>query len=346
MAAGPGKDQWQVGPGHRQHFVVHLRYPGVPSIIEGRADAAEVGFPPVPKENGNWVRGGGRREGEGVRRGSEQGLLENLYTEREGVVYTAEGRVDLIRWWFFNETSRARHLRDRPVIYGADPACGAKGRRNAERGRRVINKARIEGVKANAMENDACEMRGASRCGRISNTSNFAYSRLSLITTRYYFLILTRQETYNLKNNPQSSYQRAEFIRWTVEHAHELFLYVILRTYIYAHITTLKIFFNQKHKKNSFSINKRNHPIRARNFLKRFGKLQQRTAGSNEMNRSYGDTMILKAPNGALSDNRAWNLKIFIIAEHVSFRLTKREMEFRILLAACADRCNVLCLMS
>jgi len=71
--------------------VVHLRYPGVPSIIEGRADAAEVGFPPVPKEDRN--PGGGGRGG----RGCVQGLLENLYTEREGVVYTAKGRVDLIR---------------------------------------------------------------------------------------------------------------------------------------------------------------------------------------------------------------------------------------------------------
>ena len=30
---------WQVAPAHRQHFVVHLRYPGVPSIIEGRPPA-------------------------------------------------------------------------------------------------------------------------------------------------------------------------------------------------------------------------------------------------------------------------------------------------------------------
>lgn len=37
---------------------------------------------------------GGRGRGVGSR---TQGLLENLYTEREGVVYTAEGRVDLIR---------------------------------------------------------------------------------------------------------------------------------------------------------------------------------------------------------------------------------------------------------
>lgn len=67
--------------------MVHLRYPGVPSIIEGRAGAAKVDSP-VPKE-------GGKRRGE--RRGELQALLENLYTEREGVVYTAEGRLDLIR---------------------------------------------------------------------------------------------------------------------------------------------------------------------------------------------------------------------------------------------------------
>lgn len=103
MVPGPGKDQWQVGPGHWQHFVVHLRYPWVPSIIEGRAGAAKVDFP-VPKEGGKRRAGGG---------GRLQALLENLYTEREGVVYTAEGRLDLIRWWFFNESSCARHLGDR-----------------------------------------------------------------------------------------------------------------------------------------------------------------------------------------------------------------------------------------
>lgn len=64
--------------------MVHLRYPWVPSIIEGRADAAEVDFP-VPKENGK-----------GERRGGQRGVLhENLYTEREGVVYTAEGRESI-----------------------------------------------------------------------------------------------------------------------------------------------------------------------------------------------------------------------------------------------------------
>lgn len=73
------------------------------------------------------------RSGEGGGRGSVQGLLENLYTEREGVVYTAKGRVDLIRWWFFNETSCARHTSEtgrdlrRPILRGA------KGRRNARR---------------------------------------------------------------------------------------------------------------------------------------------------------------------------------------------------------------------
>lgn len=115
----------------------------------------------------------------GGRKGSVQGLLENLYTQREGIVYTAEGRVDLIRWWFFNETSCARHLRDRPW-FTAPILRGAKGRRNAARGHCVINKARIEGVKANAMENDACEMRGAeTHPGCLSRTGNFAYSRLS-----------------------------------------------------------------------------------------------------------------------------------------------------------------------
>ena len=63
--------------------MVHLRYPWVPSIIEGRAGAAEVDFP-VPKE-----------DGKGERRGTEGVLHENLYTEREGVVYTAEGRESI-----------------------------------------------------------------------------------------------------------------------------------------------------------------------------------------------------------------------------------------------------------
>lgn len=121
MAAGPGKDQWQVGPGHWQHFVVHLRYPGVPSIIEGRAGAAKVDFPPPSRERG-WKRG--NRAGRAYR-----GSLENLYTEREGVVYTTEGRLDLIRWWFFNETSRARHLGDWPWF----TAPVLRGRKGGER---------------------------------------------------------------------------------------------------------------------------------------------------------------------------------------------------------------------
>lgn len=37
----------------------------------------------------------------------------------------------------------------------------------------------------------------------------------------------------------------------------------------------------------------------------------------------------------AALDNRAWNLKIFIIAGHISFRLASCEMEFRILPVAC-----------
>jgi len=130
MAAGPGKDQWQVGPGHWQHFVVHLRYPGVPSIIEGRAGAAKVDFPPPSR----------KRMEKGDRAGrAYRGSLENLYTEREGVVYTTEGRLDLIRWWFFNETSRARHLGDWPWFTALYPAWTErrKGRRNA---RREINK--------------------------------------------------------------------------------------------------------------------------------------------------------------------------------------------------------------
>lgn len=45
----------------------------------------EVDFP-VPKE-----------DGKGTERGGTERLLENLYTKREGVVYTVEGRVDLIR---------------------------------------------------------------------------------------------------------------------------------------------------------------------------------------------------------------------------------------------------------
>lgn len=53
-------------------------------------------FSPRP-ERERKLGAGGAEGGGGVRRGSEQGLLENLYTEREGVVYTAEGRVDLIR---------------------------------------------------------------------------------------------------------------------------------------------------------------------------------------------------------------------------------------------------------
>lgn len=83
----------------------------------------------------------------------------------------------------------------------------------------------------------------ARRDAAASPTRAISRIRVSLIAIRYYFLILTRQETYSVRNNPQSSYQRTEFIRWTVEHAHELFLYVILRTYIYAHIATLKNFF-------------------------------------------------------------------------------------------------------
>lgn len=124
MAAGPGKGQWQVGPGHWQHFVVHLRYPGVPSIIEGRAGAAEVDFPPPSR----------KRMEKGDRVGyTYRGSLENLYTEREGVVYTTEGRLDLIRWWFFNETSHARHLRDWPWFTAPVLRGRRKGRRNATR---------------------------------------------------------------------------------------------------------------------------------------------------------------------------------------------------------------------
>lgn len=73
-----------------------------------------------------------RTETRGEGRGSVQGLPENLYTEREGVVYMAEGRVDLIRWWFFNEMSCARHLRDRPWFTA--PILRARCERTKERG--------------------------------------------------------------------------------------------------------------------------------------------------------------------------------------------------------------------
>lgn len=90
-------------------------------------------FPPPSRKStetrGVESAGGWTGEGGGVW-GSVQGLHENLYTEREGVVYTAVGRVDLIRWWFFNETSCARHLRDPAVIYGTDPT---RGERTKER---------------------------------------------------------------------------------------------------------------------------------------------------------------------------------------------------------------------
>lgn len=84
MAAGPGKDQWQVGPGHWQHFVVHLRYPGVPSIIEGRAGAAEVDFPPLSRkrmEKGDRV--GYTRIG-GVRSKIYTRNVRGLFTRRKG----------------------------------------------------------------------------------------------------------------------------------------------------------------------------------------------------------------------------------------------------------------------
>jgi len=66
--------------------VVHLRYPGVSSIIEGRAGAAKVDFP-VPKENVGEGRGRGSGATAAAAGEGDSRAHENLYAECEGVVY-------------------------------------------------------------------------------------------------------------------------------------------------------------------------------------------------------------------------------------------------------------------
>ena len=50
----------------------------------------------------------------------------------------------------------------------------------------VINKARIVGVKANAMENDACELRRPSKIPDTGKNAGKTSGTRAILTNRYY----------------------------------------------------------------------------------------------------------------------------------------------------------------